>query len=79
MLDGVTDPHNVGALLRTAESAGATGEVFRRNIGRESWPLIERRGRLYGSRESNPLHTSNQRAVSRTDRDTQPTTTVSPW
>ena len=34
------------------------------------------RARLSGSRASWPLHTSNQRAVSRTDRDTQPTTTV---
>ncbi len=35
------------------------------------------RGRLRVSRGSNPLQTSNQRAVSRTDRDTHPTTTVS--
>lgn len=27
VLDGVTDPHNLGALLRTAECAGATGVV----------------------------------------------------
>ncbi len=27
-LDGVTDPHNLGALLRTAECAGATGVVL---------------------------------------------------
>ena len=36
----------------------------------------ETRGRLRVSRESKPLHTSNHRAVSRTERDTQPTTTV---
>lgn len=28
LLDGVTDPHNVGALLRTAECAGASGAVL---------------------------------------------------
>lgn len=27
VLDGITDPHNLGALLRTAECAGATGVV----------------------------------------------------
>ena len=30
-LDGVTDPRNLGAVLRTAESAGATGVVLRRH------------------------------------------------
>ena len=35
------------------------------------------RGRLRLSRGSKPLHTSNQRAVSRTERERQPTTTVS--
>jgi 23S rRNA (guanosine2251-2'-O)-methyltransferase len=30
-LDGVTDPHNLGALLRTAECAGATGVVVPRH------------------------------------------------
>ena len=34
------------------------------------------RGKLSGSRGSRPLHTSNQRAVSRTDRARQPTVTV---
>jgi 23S rRNA (guanosine2251-2'-O)-methyltransferase len=30
-LDGVTDPHNLGALLRTADLAGATGVVVPRH------------------------------------------------
>lgn len=30
-LDGVTDPHNLGAIIRTAESAGATGIVLTRH------------------------------------------------
>ena len=30
-LDGVTDPHNLGAVLRTAECAGATGAVMGRH------------------------------------------------
>src|ERR1035437_11065590 len=34
------------------------------------------RGRLKVSRGSNPLHVSNQRAVSRTERERQPTVTV---
>ncbi len=31
VLDGVTDPHNLGALLRTAQCAGATGAVLPRH------------------------------------------------
>ncbi len=31
VLDGVTDPHNLGALLRTAECAGCTGVVLARH------------------------------------------------
>ncbi|HZP28254.1 MAG TPA: 23S rRNA (guanosine(2251)-2'-O)-methyltransferase RlmB [Acidimicrobiia bacterium] len=32
-LDGVTDPQNLGAVLRTAETAGATGAVLPRHRG----------------------------------------------
>lgn len=31
VLDGVTDPHNLGALLRSADGAGATGAVLPRH------------------------------------------------
>lgn len=31
MLDGVTDPHNLGAIFRTADAAGATGLVLPRH------------------------------------------------
>jgi len=31
VVDGVTDPHNLGAILRTAECAGATGAVLPRH------------------------------------------------
>ena len=31
VLDGITDPHNLGALLRTAECAGVTGVVLPRH------------------------------------------------
>ncbi len=35
LLDGITDPHNLGAIIRTAESAGVTGIVIpkRRAVG----------------------------------------------
>lgn len=39
-LDGVTDPHNVGALLRTAECAGATGVVFPRRRSAHVTPTV---------------------------------------
>jgi 23S rRNA (guanosine2251-2'-O)-methyltransferase len=40
VLDGVTDPHNVGALLRTAESAGATGAVIPRHRSASITPTV---------------------------------------
>jgi 23S rRNA (guanosine2251-2'-O)-methyltransferase len=40
VLDGVTDPHNLGALLRTAESAGATGAVIPRHRAAHITPTV---------------------------------------
>lgn len=39
-LDGVTDPGNVGALLRTAECAGVTGVVFPRHRAAHITPTV---------------------------------------
>lgn len=39
-LDGVTDPHNLGALLRTAECAGATGVVLPRHRAVHVTPTV---------------------------------------
>ncbi|MGI8686524.1 MAG: 23S rRNA (guanosine(2251)-2'-O)-methyltransferase RlmB, partial [Acidimicrobiales bacterium] len=39
-LDGVTDPHNLGALLRTAECAGATGAVLPRHRAVHVTPTV---------------------------------------
>lgn len=39
-LDGVTDPHNVGAVLRTAECAGATGAVLPRRRAVHVTPAV---------------------------------------
>jgi 23S rRNA (guanosine2251-2'-O)-methyltransferase len=39
-LDGVTDPHNLGALLRTAECAGATGAVLPRHRSAHVTPTV---------------------------------------
>lgn len=40
VLDGVTDPHNLGALLRTAECAGATGVVLPRHRAVHVTPTV---------------------------------------
>ena len=39
-LDGITDPHNLGAILRTAESAGATGVVLPRHRSAHVTPTV---------------------------------------
>ena len=39
-LDGVTDPHNLGAIIRTAESAGATGVVLTRHRAAHVTPTV---------------------------------------
>ncbi|HUR76423.1 MAG TPA: 23S rRNA (guanosine(2251)-2'-O)-methyltransferase RlmB [Acidimicrobiales bacterium] len=39
-LDGVTDPHNLGAIIRTAESAGATGLVLTRHRAAHVTPTV---------------------------------------
>lgn len=40
VLDKVTDPHNLGALLRTAEGAGATGAVLGRHGAAHVTPTV---------------------------------------
>lgn len=40
VLDGVTDPHNLGAVLRTAECAGATGAVLPRHRAVHVTPAV---------------------------------------
>jgi 23S rRNA (guanosine2251-2'-O)-methyltransferase len=40
VLDGVTDPHNLGALLRSAECAGATGVVLGRHRAVHVTPTV---------------------------------------
>ena len=39
-VDGVTDPHNLGALLRSAEAAGATGAVLARQRAVHVTPTV---------------------------------------
>jgi 23S rRNA (guanosine2251-2'-O)-methyltransferase len=39
-LDGITDPHNLGAVLRTAESAGVTGIVLPRHRAAHVTPTV---------------------------------------
>ena len=40
MLDGITDPHNLGALLRSAECAGVTGIVLPRHRSAHLSPTV---------------------------------------
>lgn len=40
VLDGVTDPHNLGAVLRSAVFAGATGAVLARHRGAHVTPTV---------------------------------------
>ncbi len=40
LLDGVTDPHNLGALLRSAEYAGVTGAVLPRHRAAHVTPTV---------------------------------------
>jgi len=40
VVDGVTDPHNLGALLRTAEVGGATGAVLARHRAAHVTPTV---------------------------------------
>jgi len=40
LLDGVTDPHNLGAVLRSAEFAGATGAVLPRHRAAHVTPTV---------------------------------------
>jgi len=40
VLDGVTDPHNLGAVLRSAECAGATGAVLPRHRSAHVTPAV---------------------------------------
>lgn len=53
MLDGVTDPHNLGACLRNADAAGATGVIIPRNRGVGLTPAA--RKVASGAAESVPL------------------------
>jgi 23S rRNA (guanosine2251-2'-O)-methyltransferase len=39
-LDGVTDPHNLGAIMRSAETAGATGIVLPRRRSAHITPVV---------------------------------------
>ncbi len=40
VLDGVTDPHNLGSVLRSAEAAGATGVVLPRHRSAHVTPTV---------------------------------------
>jgi len=40
LVDGVTDPHNLGALMRSAEAGGVTGFVFSRHRSSRITPTV---------------------------------------
>lgn len=40
LADGIEDPHNLGALIRTAEAAGADGFIFPKNRSASLTPII---------------------------------------
>lgn len=40
LLDGITDPHNLGAILRTAECAGVTGVILPRHRAAHITPTV---------------------------------------
>ncbi len=42
LLDGIEDPHNLGSLLRTAESAGASGAVITKRRAAPITPTVEK-------------------------------------
>src|SRR6478752_7753023 len=42
LLDGIEDPHNLGAIIRTAEGAGATGTVVKASAGASEYLPIAR-------------------------------------
>lgn len=57
MLDGVTDPGNLGALLRTAECAGVTGVVLPRHRAAHVTPTVTKAAQ--GAIEHLPIATAS--------------------
>lgn len=53
VLDGVTDPHNLGACLRTADAAGVTGVIVPKDKSAQITPTV--RKVASGAAESVPL------------------------
>lgn len=65
VLDGVTDPHNLGAALRAADGAGASGVVIPRDRAAEVTPAVVKASA--GASEHVPLarETNLRRAIDR--------------
>lgn len=42
VLDGITDPHNLGALLRSADGAGAQGAIIPKDRACQVTPVVDR-------------------------------------